>query len=76
MKLSSKRVLAVALALVLCLSLLPGIAMAADSYVKVTGLSDVTSGGQFVLVANGLAMDTNLQGNKKFNWRVFIINGC
>ena len=67
MKLSSKRVLAVALALVLCLSLLPGIAMAADSYVKVTGLSDVTSGGQFVLVANGLAMDTNLQGNKKFN---------
>ena len=67
MKNTSKRLLAVAVALVLCLSLLPGIALAADSYKKVTGLSDVTSGGQFVLVANGLAMDTTLQGNKKFN---------
>ena len=67
MKISAKRLLAVVLALVLCLSLLPGIAMAADSYVKVTGLSDVTAGGQFVFVANGLAMDTTLQGNKKFN---------
>ena len=67
MKNTSKRLLAVAVALVLCLSLLPTIALAADSYVKVTGLSDVTSGGQFVLVANGLAMDTNIQGNKKFN---------
>ena len=67
MKHVTKRLLAVMLALVLCLSLLPGIAMAADSYVKVTGLSDVTAGGQFVLVANGLAMDTAIQGNKKFN---------
>ena len=67
MKNVTKRLLSVVLALVLCLSLLPGIAMAADSYVKVTGLSDVTSGGDFVLVANGLAMDTNIQGNKKFN---------
>ncbi len=67
MKNTTKRLLAVALALVLCLSLLPGIALAADSYKKVTGLSDVTSGGQFVLVANGLAMDTTLQSNGKFN---------
>ena len=67
MKHVTKRVLAVALALVLCLSLLPVMAMAADSYVKVTGLSDVTSGGQFVIVASGKAMDTTLQGNKKFN---------
>ena len=67
MKHISKRFLAVALALVLCLSLLPGIALAADSYKKVTGLSDVTAGGKFVLVADGLAMDTTLQGNKKFN---------
>ena len=67
MKHITKRLLAMMLALVLCLSLLPGIAMAADSYVKVTGLSDVTAGGQFVLVANGLAMDTAIQGNKKFN---------
>ena len=67
MKNSAKRLLAVVLALVLCLSLLPGIAMAADSYVKVSGLSDVTAGGQFVFVANGFAMDTILQGNKKFN---------
>ena len=67
MKNVTKRLLSVVLALVLCLSLLPGIALAADSYVKVTGLSDVTSGGDFVLVANGLAMDINLQGNKKFN---------
>ena len=67
MKHVTKRFLAMMLALVLCLSLLPGIAMAADSYVKVTGLSDVTSGGQFVIVANGLAMDTAIQGNKKFN---------
>ena len=67
MKLSVKRLLAVALALVLCLSLLPTVALAADSYKEVTGLSDVTSGGKFVLVANGLAMDTAIQGNKKFN---------
>ena len=67
MKNTSKRLLAAAVALVLCLSLLPGIALAADSYKKVTGLSDVTSGGQFVLVANGLAMDTTMQTNKKFN---------
>ena len=64
MKLSVKRLLAVALALVLCLSLLPGIAMAADSYVKVTGLSDVTSGGKFVIVANGYAMTTAMASGK------------
>ena len=67
MKHVTKRFLAVALALVLCLSLLPGIALAADSYKKVIGLSDVTAGGNFVLVANGYAMDTTLQGNSKFN---------
>ena len=67
MKNVSKRILAVVLAMVLCLSLLPGIALAADSYKKVTGLSDVTAGGKFVLVAGGFAMDTTLQGNKKFN---------
>ena len=67
MRNTSKRLLAVVLALVLCLSLLPTVALAADSYKKVTGLSDVTSGGKFVLVANGLAMDTTMQTNKKFN---------
>ena len=67
MKHITKRFLAVMLTLTLCLSLLPGIAMAADSYVKVTGLSDVTSGGKFVLVAGGFAMDTAIQGNKKFS---------
>ena len=64
MKLSVKRLLAVALALVLCLSLLPGIAMAADSYVKVTGLSDVTSGGKFIIVADGFAMTTAMASGK------------
>ena len=67
MKHTTKRLLAVTLALVLCLSLLPGIALASDSYKKVIGLSDVTAGGNFVLVANGYAMDTTLQGNNKFN---------
>ena len=64
MKHVTKRLLAVTLALVLCLSLLPGIAMAADSYVKVTGLSDVTSGGKFVIVANGYAMTTAMASGK------------
>ena len=64
MKHVTKRLLAVALTLALCLSLLPGIAMAADSYVKVTGLSDVTSGGKFVIVADGYAMTTAMASGK------------
>ena len=66
MKLSVKRLLAVALALVLCLSLLPGIAMAAEAYTKVTSVAEITAGGQFVLVADGYAMTTAITGNKKF----------
>ena len=68
MKNVTKRLLSVVLALVLCLSLLPGIALAADSYKKVTGLSDVTAGGKFVVVVNNngsyLAMDDALASGK------------
>jgi DNA/RNA endonuclease YhcR with UshA esterase domain len=60
MKHVTKRLLAVALALVLCLSLLPGIALAADTYQKVTSINDILSGGQFVIVADGLALGNAL----------------
>ena len=70
MKLSVKRLLAVALALVLCLSLLPGIAMAADVYTQVTTMGDITSGGQFVIVADGYAMGTTLSYGKIYGTAV------
>ena len=64
MKHLTKRFLAVLLALAMCLSLLPGIALAADAYVLVTDVADITAGGQFVIVANGLAMPTKLSSGK------------
>jgi hypothetical protein len=67
MKRVTKSFLAILLTLSLCVSLLPGIALAADVYEKVISINDVLAGGQFVLVANGLAMDTTLQSNGKFN---------
>ena len=64
MKHVTKRFLAVLLAMALCLSLLPGIALAASEYVLVTDVADITSGGQFVIVANNLAMPTTLTSGK------------
>lgn len=64
MKHVTKRFLAIILTLAMCLSLLPGIALAADVYVKVTDVADITSGGQFIFVANNLAMPTTLSSGK------------
>ena len=68
MKHVTKRFLAIILTLAMCLSLLPGIAMAADAYVLVTDVADITSGGQFVIVAETegayKAMSTTLTSGK------------
>ena len=64
MKHVTKRFLAIILTLAMCLSLLPGIALAADAYVLVTDVADITAGGQFIFVANNLAMPTTLSSGK------------
>ena len=64
MKHTTKRFLAMIMVLAMCLSLLPGIALAADAYVKVSSVDDITSGGQFIIVANDLAMPTTLSSGK------------
>ena len=48
-----KRLLALVMAVAVCLSVLPWTVLAADTatYTQVTGLADITAGGEFVLVA-------------------------
>ena len=68
MKHITKRFLAIVLTLAMCLSLLPGIALAASEYVLVTDVTDITSGGQFVIVASNdtvcQAMPTTISSGK------------
>ena len=62
------RLLAMVMALAVCLSILPWTALAAegDTYTQVTSLSEITAGGEFVLVAQNegsyAALDTSIKG--------------